>query len=303
MPRHEGAVEAEGGVVMRWRDKLCEDMQIRNYSARAVGQYVSLISKFFDWLGKPPSQATRDDVRSFLLHMINERGVVAGTYGQYRTALKFFFEVTMGKPCVIERILTPKRPHPLPEVMSLDEVLTLLESVQSYKNRVTLTLMYGAGLRITEACALCVADIDSERMTIHVRNGKGRKDRYVMLPKMVLSLLRQYWRMAKPKDYLFPGQKKGRHITPHNIRRAFHQARRKAGIRASVHPHTLRHSFATHLVDSGVDLEVVQALLGHACISTTSIYARTSTKRIREVISPLDAKPDDDRPDDSPVPV
>ena len=124
-----------------------------------------------------------------------------------------------------------------------------------------------------------------------------------MLPKMVLKLLRKYWRMAKPKDYLFPGQKKGRHITPQNIRRAFHQARRTAGIRASVHPHTLRHSFATHLVDSGVDLKIVQALLGHVCISTTSVYVRTSTKRIREVISPLDATTDDDRPDDSPVPV
>lgn len=288
---------------MRWRDKLIEDMQIRNCSAGSIELYVKLISRFFKWLGKPPSQATRDDVRSFLLHMINERGVVAGTYGQYRTALKFFFEVTMGKPCVIERILTPKRPHPLPDVMSFDEVLRLLDAVESYRNRVILTLMYGSGLRITEACSLRVNDIDSKRKTIHIHQGKGAKDRFVMLPDMVLDLLRNYWRMAKPKDYLFPGQKKGRHITPQNIRREFHKARRKACIRESVHPHTLRHSFATHLVDAGVDLEVVQALLGHACISTTSVYVRTSTKRIREVISPLDAKPDDDRSDDSPVPV
>jgi site-specific recombinase XerD len=295
--------------MMQLRDKLREDMQIRNHSERTIGQYISLTGKFFEWLGKPPGKATRDDVRDFLLYMINEKGVVAGTYSQYRTALKFFFEITMGKPCVIERILTPKRAKTLPDVMSLDEVLTLLEAVESYRNRVTLTVMYGAGLRITEACALRVDDIDSERMVIHVREGKGRKDRYVMLPKMVLELLRRYWRMAKPKDYLFPGMKPGRHITPQNIRREFHKARRRAGLTERYHPHTLRHSFATHLVDAGVDLEVVQALLGHTCISTTSIYARTSTKRIREVTSPLDAAPndhtaDDDTPKgDAPVPV
>ena len=289
---------------MRWSDKLREDMQIRNYSVASIELYTKLIRRFFEWLCKLPSQATRDDVRAFLLHKINEEGVAAGTYGQYRTALKFFFEITMGKPCVVERILTPKRAHTLPDVMSLDEVLRLLEGVKSYKNRVTLTLMYGAGLRISEACALCVGDIDSKRMVIHVRKGKGRKDRYVMLPKMVLVLLRTYWRMAKPKDYLFPGRKKGRHITPHNVRKQFHNGRRAAGISECFHPHSLRHSFATHLVDAGVDLEVVQALLGHSCISTTSIYARTSTKRIREVISPLDVTPDDDPSDDgSPAPV
>jgi len=289
---------------MRWRDKLREDMQMRNHSEASIELYTKLVGRFFDWLGKPPSQASRDDVRAFLLHKINEDGVAADTYGTYRTALKFFFEITMGKPCVVERILTPMRAKTLPDVMSLDEVLRLLEGVKLYKNRVTLTLMYGAGLRITEACALRVSDIDSKRMVIHVRKGKGRKDRYVMLPKMVLELLRKYWRMAKPKDYLFPGQKKGRHITPQNIRREFHNGRRAAGISERFHPHSLRHSFATHLVDSGVDLEVVQALLGHSNISTTSIYARTSTKRIREVISPLDATPDDDQPDDnSPVTV
>lgn len=288
---------------MKLRNKLRQDMQIRNHSEQTIQHYISLVGKFFEWFGKPPSQATREDVRDFLLYMINDKGVVAGTYGQYRTALKFFFEITMGKPCVIERILTPKRPKALPDVMSLDEVLTLLEAVESYRNRVTLTVMYGAGLRITEACALRVGDIDSERMMIHVRNGKGKKDRYVMLPKMVLELLRRYWRMAKPKDYLFPGMKPGRHITPQNIRREFHKARRAAGLTDRYHPHTLRHSFATHLVDAGVDLEVVQALLGHTCISTTSIYARTSTKRIREVTSPLDAAPDGEASDDNaPVP-
>ena len=229
---------------MRLRDKLRQDMRIRNHSERTIGQYISLVGKFFEWLGKPPGKATRDDVRDFLLYMINDRGVVAGTYGQYRTALKFFFEITMGKPCVIERILTPKRAKTLPDVMSLDEVRTLLEAVESYRNRVTLTVMYGAGLRITEACALRVGDIDSERMVIHVRNGKGRKDRYVMLPQMVLSLLRTYWRMARPKDYLFPGMKPGRHITPQNIRREFHKARRRVGLPSRYHPHTLRHSLA-----------------------------------------------------------
>jgi integrase/recombinase XerD len=266
---------------MRLRDKLRQDMRIRNHSERTIGQYISLVGKFFEWLGKPPGKATRDDVRDFLLYMINDRGVVAGTYGQYRTALKFFFDITMGKPCVIERILTPKRPKALPDVMSLDEVLTLLEAVESYRNRVTLTVMYGAGLRITEACALRVGDIDSERMVIHVRNGKGRKDRYVMLPRMVLSLLRRYWQMAKPKDYLFPGMKPGRHITPRNIRREFHKARRRAGLPSRYHPHTLRHSFATHLLSGGADLRSVQVMLGHADISTTEIYTHVDRSRLK----------------------
>ena len=212
---------------MRLRDKLRQDMRIRNHSERTIGQYISLVGKFFEWLGKPPGKATRDDVRDFLLYMINDLGVVAGTYGQYRTALKFFFEITMGKPCVIERILTPKRPKALPDVMSLDEVLALLECVQSYRNRVTLTAMYGAGLRITEACALCVGDIDSQRMVIHVRNGKGRKDRYVMLPQMVLSLLRRYWRMSglqERDDVRAHGQAEGPPLPRHEARQAHHAA-------------------------------------------------------------------------------
>jgi site-specific recombinase XerD len=278
---------------------MWQDMQIRNLSENSIEHYTLLVGRFFDWLGKPPSQATRDDVRAFILHKVNEEGVGAGTSGQYRSALKFFFEITMGKPCVVERILAPKRSRPLPDVLSLEEVLALLKAVDSYRNRVTLTVMYGAGLRISEACSLRVGDIDSERMQIHVRRGKGCKDRYVMLPATVLSLLREYWRMAKPADYLFPGRWPGTHISPQNIRREFHKARRRVGITKRIRPHTLRHSFATHLVDAGVALDLVQHLLGHACISTTCIYARTSTKRVREVTSPLDAAPDAEASDDT----
>jgi len=289
---------------MRIRDEYQDDMRIRNYSERTIGNYMNAAERFFKWIDKPPLQVTRDDIRAYLFHLIHERGMSAEAVGHYRSALKFLYEVTLDKPMVVERIPTQKRSLRLPNVLSLEEVIALLEAATSYRNRVILTLMYGAGLRITEACSLRVGDIDSKRMQIHIHNGKGRRDRYVMLPKMVLDSLREYWRMAKPDDYLFPGQKKGRHITPHNIRREFHNARRAAGITKKVSPHCLRHSFATHLVDSGVDLEVVQALLGHAFISTTSVYARTSTRRIREVISPLDVTPDDDQPDDnSPVPV
>jgi integrase/recombinase XerD len=269
--------------------KMQQDMALRNYCRRTTASYAYLAERFFTCIGKPPEEATRDDVRDYLLHLVNDEKLSGSTYGQVRAALKFFFEITMGKPCVIERILAPKRRYRLPDVLSLQEALELLKAVEGYRNRVALTVMYGSGLRIGETAALRVEDIDSARMLIHIRGGKGGKDRYVILPRLVLEMLRAYWRMARPQGYFFPGRTPGSHITGPAIRLAFHQACKRSGITKELTPHSLRHSFATSLVDAGVGLDVVQALLGHESIRTTSIYTRVSTRRIQSVVSPLDA--------------
>ena len=163
--------------------------------------------------------------------------------------------------------------------------------------------MYGSGLRIGETCALRVEDIDSSRMLIHIREGKGRKERFVILPRTVLALLREYWKMARPDGYFFPGRSPGTHITAPAVRKAFHNACKRAGLTKQLTPHSLRHSFATYLVDTGTDLDVVKALLGHESIRTTSIYTRTSTRRLKDVVSPLDALPNDTTDGPAPVPV
>jgi len=288
---------------MKYSEKMLQDMALRNYCRRTINSYVYLTGRFFAWLGKPPAQATREDVRRYLLYLVNDEGMSKSTYGTVRAALKFFFEVTLGKPCVIERILAPKRRYRLPDVLSLEEALELLKHVETYRNRVALTVMYGSGLRIGETCSLRVDDIDSSRMLIHIREAKGRKERFVILPKTVLALLREYWKMAKPESYFFPGKVKGTHITAPAIRKAFHNACKRAGVTKELTPHSLRHSFATYLVDTGTDLDVVQALLGHESIRTTGIYTRTSTRRLKDVVSPLDALPNDTTDGPAPAPV
>lgn len=192
----------------------------------------------------------------------------------------------------MERILPPKREKRLPEVLGREEVLALLRSVVSLKHRVILTAMYAGGLRISEACSLRISDIDSPRMVIHVRQGKGRKDRYVMLSETLLHMLRKYWLAARPEGYLFPGRREGSHVAPDTVTRSFHEAAAIAGITKTVRPHTLRHCFATHLLDDGAGLDVVQGLLGHSSLRTTSIYTHVSTRRLLSVKNPLDAATD-----------
>jgi site-specific recombinase XerD len=288
---------------MKYGEKMMQDMALRNYCQRTISSYVYLTGRFFEWVQKLPAEVTRDDARGYLLYLVNEAGVSPSTYGTVRAALKFFFEVTLGKPCVIERILAPKRRYRLPDVLSLEEALELLRHVETYRNRVALTVMYGCGLRIGEVCTLRVEDIDSARMLIHIRAGKGGKDRFVILPKKVLEMLRAYWKMARPDGYFFPGKIKGTHITAPAVRKAFHNACKRAGITKQLTPHSLRHSFATYLLDTGTELDVVKELLGHESIRTTSIYTRVSTKRLQSVVSPVDAAPNDTTDGPAPVPV
>ena len=271
------------------RERMRDDLRLRNYSERTITGYLLYAKKFVAHFMRPPEQITRDEVRAYLLYLMNERGLAASTYRQHRAAIKFLYEVTLGLPFKVERILPPKREKRLPEILGREEVLRLLRSVVSLKHRVILTAMYAAGLRISEACSLAVSDIDSKRMVIRVRQGKGAKDRYVMLSETLLHMLRKYWLAARPQGYLFPGKRTGSHVAPDTVTRSFHEAAALAGITKTVRPHTLRHSFATHLLDDGAGLDVIQGLLGHSSLRTTSIYTHVSTKRLLSLKSPLES--------------
>ncbi len=279
------------------RDRMRDDLRLGNYSECTIKAYLFDAREFVAHFMRPPEDITRDEVREYLLHLMNERGLSTSTCCQHRAAIKFLYEVTLGLPLAVARILPPKREKRLPTVLSREDVLALLRSVVSLKHRVILTSMYAAGLRISEACALAASDIDSKRMVIHVRKGKGAKDRYVMLSETLLGMLRKYWLATRPvagssTAYLFPGTKAGSHITPGAVRNHFHEASALAGITKDVSPHVLRHSFATHLLEDGSGLDVVQGLLGHSSLRTTNIYTHVSTKRLLSTRSPLDSAPD-----------
>ena len=272
-------------------DRMRDDLRLRNYSGGTIAKYLQYAWAFVAHFMRPPEKITRDEIRSYLLCLLDERKLAPATYRGRRAAIKFLYEVTLGLPRQVERILAPKVARKLPDILSRREVLSLLGAVECFKCRVVAAAMYAAGLRISEACRLRVEDIDSARMVIHVRGGKGRKDRFVMLSPVLLGLLRAYWRMARPRGWLFPGRGGDEHIAPDTVRNALAQAVARAGITKKVTPHVLRHSFATHLLDDGAALEVAQELLGHSSIVTTRIYTHLSEKRIRAVKSPLDTTP------------
>jgi integrase/recombinase XerD len=283
-------------------DRMRDDLRLGNYAETTIRAYLLDARKFVAYFMRPPESITRDEVREYLLHLMKELGFAASTCCQHRAAIKFLYEVTLGLPLAVARILSPKREKRLPTVLSREEVLALLGSVISLKHRAILTAMYAAGLRISEACALADLDIDSRRMVIHVRKGKGSKDRYVMLSETLLVILRKYWLAARPArslgarpaagSYLFPGREAGSHITTAAVRKHFRKTSARAGITRHVTPHVLRHSFATHLLEDGAGLDVVQGLLGHSSLRTTSIYTHVSTKRLVSTRSPLDSASD-----------
>lgn len=228
------------------------------------------------------------EVRDFLVHLRDERGLKPMTIKGYVAALKFLYTATLDRPEVVRPWLSPRVQRKLPVVLSGTEVETVLAAVKSITYRAVLMTTYGAGLRISEACRMQVADIDSKRMLIHVRNGKGGKQRYTMLCDHLLKVLREYWRRKRPTgDYLFPGQKKGAHLTKRSVRKVLHQAIKDCGIDKHVTPHVLRHSFATHLLNAGTDIRTIQVLLGHSSIQTTQIYTQVSPLHVSRVQSPL----------------
>ena len=270
------------------QDRMAQDLKLRRLSPSTCKTYLHYARRFAKHYGRNPADLGEEDIRAYLLHLIEVDLVSHQAYRQSVAALKFLYAVTLDRPLEI-RVPFPKHQRRLPAVLSAGDVTALLGAIQSLKYRALLTAAYGGGLRVGEACRLCVQDIDSDRGVISVRGGKGGHDRCTMLPQKLLNLLRRYWMVDRPRPWLFPGQTHGRHISDSSVRAVFKKACVDAGVTTRCTPHTLRHSFATHLLDAGTDIRVIQALLGHRSIKTTTIYTHVSINLIRRTQSPLDA--------------
>jgi site-specific recombinase XerD len=269
------------------RRRMIEDMTIRKLAPKTQASYIRAVRKFTVFLGRSPDQASAEDLRRYQLHLAS-RGVPVPSQNATVTALRFFFSVTLGRSEVTAPMPFVREPRKLPVILSPEEVWRLLEAAPGLKYRAALSVAYGAGLRASEVVALKVADIDSDRMVIRVEQGKGRKDRYVMLSEHLLDLLRAWWKAARPQGWLFPGQNPVNPLTTRQLNRACHAAAEAAGIDKRVSLHTLRHSFATHLLEQKVDIRVIQVLLGHQKLDTTALYSQVATRTIRAVRSPLE---------------
>jgi len=269
------------------RQRMIDDMTIRNLSPSTQRSYLHAVQKFSRFCGRSPDRLDLEDVRAYQVHLAG-RGVSWGNLNQTVCALRFFYGVTLGLDEVPERIPYARQPRTLPVVLSQDEVVRFLEAVASLKCRTALTTAYATGLRVSEVAAIKLGDIDSERMVIRVKHGKGGKDRYVMLPERLLILLRRYWQLARPRYWLFPGSSEEKPLHPTALHAACRSARAAAGLDKRVTPHTLRHSFATHLLEQGADIRVIQALLGHGNLSTTARYTKVAVSTIQATASPLE---------------
>jgi site-specific recombinase XerD len=271
------------------RDRMHADLTLRRYSPGTIEKYVPAVALFVAFFGCSPLRLGEAEIRRFLLHLVEEKKAGPAKHKIFVAAIKFFYAITLDRPEVAVRIPWPKVPHTLPDILSLSEVQRLLGAVASIKHRAILMATYGAGLRISEACSLQVGDIDSARGLIHVRQGKGKKDRFVMLSPRLLAALRTYWKHARPSGtLLFPGQKPDACIGAEAVRDALRAAVVEAKITKHVTPHVLRHSFATHLLEGGTDIRVIQMLLGHASIRTTTRYTQVSNAHVARTGSPLD---------------
>ena len=274
------------------RQRMLQDMGIRNLALNTQHAYVQQISAFARHFDCSPEALGPEQVRAYQVHLIEERKLAAGSLSVVAAALRFLYKITLRTAWNDDDIPMPKRPLKLPIVLSPEEVVRFLACVASTKHRAILTTIYASGLRVSEAVALRLADIDSSRMVLRVDQGKGRKDRYVMLSPRLLEVLRDYWRIERPKPWLFPGDGLGSHITKNAVEQACQKAHRACGIDKPVTPHSLRHAFATHLLESGTDVRRIQLLLGHRSLSTTSRYLKIATSSLCATVSPFDQLPD-----------
>jgi len=266
---------------------MIEDMTIRKFAPGTQEGYIRAVRSFSAFLGASPDTASFEDVRRYQLHLVSS-GAGVPTINHTLTALRFFFMVTLRKPDVVVQLPFVREPRRLPVVLSREEVARLLDAAPGLKYKAALSVAYGAGLRASEVVSLKAADIDSARMVIRVEQGKGRKDRSVMLSEHLLELLRAWWKAARPQGWLFPGQNRVNPLTTRQLNRACHAAARMAEIEKRVSLHTLRHSFATHLLEQKIDIRVIQVLLGHKKLDTTALYTRVALRAIGEVTSPLE---------------
>jgi integrase/recombinase XerD len=270
------------------RRRMIEDMTLRNFAPRTIQVYVERVATFARHFGTPPERLGPEHIRGYLLHLIQERHVSWSYYNQALCALKFLYRITLRRDWVVDDVVCPKQPRKLPVVLSPQEVARFFAAITHLKHRAILMTAYAAGLRVSEVTRLRVADIDSQRMVLRIRQAKGQKDRFVGLSPRLLEILRAYWKAARPADYLFPGRDPDRPITSKAVHLACQAARRRSGLDKHVTVHTLRHSFATHLLEDGTDLRTIQILLGHRSLSTTARYLHVATAALRSTRSPLD---------------
>ena len=278
------------------RQRMIDDMRMRKLGEKTQSGYIRAVRHLAAFLGRSPDTATIEDLRRFQLHLV-DRGTSPITLNATITGLKFFFEITLDRGELIAKMQHVRVPQTLPVVLSREEVARLIAAAPNLKSQAALSIAYGAGLRASEVTALKVGDIDSQRMLLRVEQGKGRKDRYAMLSPVLLERLRAWWRVGHaqakilPGGWLFPGMDPTDPLTTRQLNRAIHAAADAARIDKRVSMHALRHSFATHLLESKVDIRVIQVLLGHKKLETTALYAQVATEILSEVVSPLETLP------------
>jgi|APFre7841882724_1041349.scaffolds.fasta_scaffold23688_2 site-specific recombinase XerD len=273
-------------------DQMEGDLILKAYSPHTQKAYLRGARHFARHYMRSPQEMGEQEVRDFLLHLVRDRNASPATQDMYVNALKFLYAVTLKRPEVVKDLSHPKRPKTLPVILSPAEVLRVFAAIHSVKYKAIIAIAYAAGLRISEVCSLSVSNIDSQRMRIHIRSGKGKKDRYVMLGESLLTLLRQYYQAVRPQGkYLFPGQKPHSHISTSSVSRVLQKVIQETGLSKKVTMHTLRHCFATHLLEAGTDIRILQVLLGHSSILTTLRYTHITDRLVQKLVSPLDMLP------------
>lgn len=265
------------------------EMRLRNYSHKTIKSYLSCLRSFVKYFyPKHPRDISNDEIKKYLIYLIEEKKWQASTINQMFNALRFLYVELYKTPFIIESVPRPKKEKKLPDVLSQEDVLKIFSCVENLKHKTILMLIYSAGLRVGEAVRLKVTDIDSKRKLIHIRSAKGKKDRYTLLSEFILEQLREYYKKYKPKEFLFEGGNGRIHLAERSIQNVFQRAVAASGIKKKVTVHTLRHSFATHLLESGTDLRYIQELLGHSSSKTTEIYTHVSKRAIENITNPLD---------------
>lgn len=270
---------------------MLDDMRVRNLAGNTQLSYLAQVSAFANFFHQSPEKLGPEEIRTYQVHLTTVKKLAPSSLCITVAALRFLYKVTLKQAWAIEEIPAPKKPQTLPIVLSPEEVMQFLAAVGNFKQRILLSTVYATGLRVSEATHLKVSDIDSQRMTLRVEQGKGQKDRYVMLSRHLLEILRVYWKSARPVGWLFPGEVIGQPITRDAVGQACHKACRLSDLKKPVTPHSLRHAFAVHLLERGADIRTIQLLLGHRSLSTTARYLKLATSTVCATISPFDLLP------------